>query len=102
MALDMLVFIRDGRVEGEPLGQHIKTGDLTDCYKFHFDPNGTGKPRYHLVYRYTPNEVEAVALEAESAAWSACERGTCTEPADLALGGVPLCGCCDPPRPRAP
>ena len=40
MALDMLAFIRDGRVQGEPLGQHVKTGDLSDCYKFYFDPNG--------------------------------------------------------------
>lgn len=23
-----------------------------------------------------------------------CERCTCTEPADLTLGGMPLCGCC--------
>lgn len=23
-----------------------------------------------------------------------CTRCTCTEPADLTLGGVPLCGCC--------
>lgn len=64
MALDMLAFIRDGRVRGEALGQHVKTGDLSDCYKFYFDPSGVGKPRYRLVYRYTPNEVEAVAVEA--------------------------------------
>lgn len=64
MALDMLAFIRDGRVQGEPLGQHVKTGDLSDCYKFYFDPNGVGKPRYRLVYRYTPNEIEAIAVEA--------------------------------------
>lgn len=64
MALDMLALIRVGRVHGEALGQHIKTGDLSDCYKFYFDPNGVGKPRYRLVYRYTPNEVEAIAVEA--------------------------------------
>ena len=64
MALDMLAFVRDGRVQGEPLGQHVKTGDLSDCYKLYFDPNGVGKPRYRLVYRYTPNEVKAVAVEA--------------------------------------
>ena len=64
MALDMLAFIRDGRVQGEPLGQHVKTGDLSDCHKFYFGPNGDGKPRYRLAYRYTPNEVEAVAVEA--------------------------------------
>jgi len=64
MALDMLVFIRDGKVHGEPLGQHVKTGDLSDCYKFYFDPDGSGKPRYRLVYRYTPDEVNAIAVEA--------------------------------------
>lgn len=64
MALDMLALIRDGRVRGEPLGQHVKTGDLSDCYKLYFDPNGARKPRYRLVYRYTPNEVLAVAVEA--------------------------------------
>lgn len=64
MALDMLVLIRDGRVQGEPLGRHVKTGDLSDCYKFYFDPVGRGKPRYRLVYRYTPNEVRAIAIEA--------------------------------------
>lgn len=64
MALDMLAFIRDGRVHGERLGQHTTTGDLSDCYKFYFDPSGAGKPRYRLVYRFTPNEIEAVAVEA--------------------------------------
>lgn len=64
MALDMLVFLRDGRVQGEPLGVHVETGDLTDCYKFYFDPSGAGKPRYRLVYRYTPDKVEAIAIEA--------------------------------------
>jgi len=64
MALDMLVLIRNGKVHGEPLGAHVKTGDLSDCYKFYFDPDGSGKPRFRLVYRYTPDEVTAVALEA--------------------------------------
>jgi hypothetical protein len=64
MALDMLVLIRDGKVRGEPLGEHIKTGDLSDCYKFYFDPDGSGKPRFRLVYRYSPDEVNAVAIEA--------------------------------------
>jgi len=64
MALDMLVLIRDGKVTGEPLGKHVRTGDLSDCYKFYFDPDGSDKPRFRLVYRYTPNEIQAVALEA--------------------------------------
>jgi hypothetical protein len=64
MALDMLVLVRDGKVRGEPLDSRVATGDLTDCYKLYFDPDGSGKPRFRLVYRYTPNEVTAVALEA--------------------------------------
>ncbi|MFT4135507.1 hypothetical protein [Microbacterium sp.] len=64
MALDMLVLIRDGRVRGVALGKHIQTGDLSDCYKLYFDPDGSGKPRFRLVYRYTPNELQAIALEA--------------------------------------
>lgn len=64
MALDMLVLIRDGRVRGQPLDARIGTGDLSDCYKLYFDPDGSGKPRFRPVYRYTPTEVTAVALEA--------------------------------------
>lgn len=64
MALDMLVLVRDGKVRGQPLDARIGTGDLSDCYKLYFDPDGSGKPRFRLVYRYTPAEVTAVALEA--------------------------------------
>ncbi|TIH36190.1 hypothetical protein D4765_10220 [Subtercola vilae] len=64
MVLDMLVLIRDGKVTGVKLDSRVDTGDLGDCYKFYFDPNGSGKPRYRLVYRYTPDELHAVAVEA--------------------------------------
>jgi mRNA interferase RelE/StbE len=64
MALDMLVLVRDGRVRGEKLNERVDTGDLGDCYKFYFDPDGSGKPRFRLVYRFTPDEVSAVAIEA--------------------------------------
>lgn len=64
MALDMLVFVRDGRVAGVKLDVSVATGDLSDCYKLYFDPDGSGKPRYRLVYRYTPDEISAVAIEA--------------------------------------
>lgn len=33
-------------------------------------------------------------LNTESVQSCACERCTCTEPSDLTLGGVALCGCC--------
>jgi len=64
MALDMLVLVRDGRTAGVKLDDLAHTGDLSDCYKLYFDPDGSQKPRYRLVYRYTPNEVQAVAIEA--------------------------------------
>lgn len=64
MALDMLVLIRDGQVRGHALDSRVSTGDLGDCHKLYFDPDGSGKPRYRFVYRYTPTEVTAVALEA--------------------------------------
>lgn len=64
MALDMLAFIRDGKVAGVKLDARVATGDLGDCYKLYFDPEGVGRPRYRLVYRYTPDEIAAVAIEA--------------------------------------
>lgn len=64
MTLDMLVLVRDGTVRGRPFDDRVSTGDLSDCYKLYFDPDGSGKPRFRLVYRYTPTEVAAVAVEA--------------------------------------
>lgn len=64
MALDMLVLIRDCKIGGVRLDARVSTGDLGDCFKLYFDPDGAQKPRFRLVYRYTPNEVEAVAIEA--------------------------------------
>ncbi|MFF7291301.1 hypothetical protein ACFY9N_02075 [Microbacterium sp. NPDC008134] len=64
MALDMLVLVRDGKIAGVKLDSRVATGDLGDCYKLYFDPDGSGKPRYRLVYRYTPDEVRAVAVQA--------------------------------------
>ncbi len=40
-------------------------GDLSDCRKVYFDePDYDGAPRYRLVYRLLPNEVQAVEVEA--------------------------------------
>lgn len=64
MALDMLVLVREGKVRGEKLDARVATGNLGDCYKLYFDPDGSDKPRFRLVYRYTPDEITAVALEA--------------------------------------
>lgn len=67
MALDLLVLVRDGKVSGVKLHSRVGTGDLADCYKLYFDPDGSGKPRYRLVYRYTPDELHAVAVQAVAA-----------------------------------
>jgi hypothetical protein len=64
MALDMLVLVRDGKVRGLPLDSRVRTADLSDCYKLYFDPDGSDKPRFRLVCRFTPTEVHAVAVEA--------------------------------------
>lgn len=64
MALDLLVLVRDGKVAGVKLDARVATGDLSDCYKLYFDPDGVGRPRFRLVYRYTPDEIAAVAIEA--------------------------------------
>jgi len=64
MALDMLVLVRDGKTRGVKLDARVSTADLGDCYKLYFDPEGVGRPRYRLVYRFTPDELTAVALEA--------------------------------------
>lgn len=60
----MLVLVRDGKARGVRLDSRVATGDLTDCFKLYFDPDGSQRPRFRLVYRYTPDEVQAVALEA--------------------------------------
>lgn len=64
MALDMLVLVRDGKASGVPLEERAGTADLGDCFKFYFDPDGSGKPRFRLVYRWLPDQLQAVALEA--------------------------------------
>jgi len=46
-----LVLIHDGQVHGDRLGSRPLTGDLGDCYEFHFDPDGSGKPQFRLVSR---------------------------------------------------
>jgi mRNA interferase RelE/StbE len=64
MALNMLVLVRDGKTRGRLLDGRVSTGDLSDCFMLYFDPDGSGKPWFRLVYRYTPTEVAAIAVEA--------------------------------------
>lgn len=49
--------------KGIKLDALASTGDLGDCYKLYFDPDGSDKPRFRLVYRHTPDEISAVAIE---------------------------------------
>lgn len=64
MALGLLVEVRNGTVRGVRLDHRVATGDLSDCFKLHFDTDGSHKPNYRLVYRYQPDEVNAVSIEA--------------------------------------
>lgn len=63
-AIQILVDVSNGGLEGRPLEDHPSVGDLSDCRKVYFDDQEDGKPRFRLVYRLLPNEVEAVTVEA--------------------------------------
>lgn len=63
-AIQIIVDVSTGELEGRPLEDHPSVGDLSDCRKVYFDETEDGKPRYRLVYRLLSNEVEAVAIEA--------------------------------------
>jgi len=62
-ALTLLVEISRGNLASHKLEKLVATGDLSDCRKIYFDTDNNQKPRYRLVYRLTPNEVRAVAVE---------------------------------------
>ncbi|PPG94346.1 hypothetical protein C5C22_08980 [Rathayibacter rathayi] len=62
--LMLLVEVSKGTLTGRPLEDLVVTGDLSDCRKIYFDLDNNDKPRYRLVYRLTPNEIRAVAVEA--------------------------------------
>ncbi len=64
MALGLLIEVRNGNVRGVRLDHRVATGDLSDCFKLYFDTDGSRKPNYRLVYRYQPDEVNAVSIEA--------------------------------------
>lgn len=65
-ALTLLVEVSRGNLTGQELEALVATGDLSDCRKIYFDIDDNQKPRYRLVYRLTPSEVRAVAVEAVS------------------------------------
>jgi hypothetical protein len=62
--LTLLVEVSKGTLTGQPLEELVATGDLSDCRKIYFDVDNNQKPRYRLVYRLTPSEIRAVAVEA--------------------------------------
>ncbi len=63
-AVQIIVDVSTGVLEGRPLEDHPFVGDLSDCRKVYFDDQEDSKPRFRLVYRLLSNEVEAVAVEA--------------------------------------
>ncbi|MDP1720414.1 MAG: hypothetical protein Q8L08_05375 [Candidatus Nanopelagicaceae bacterium] len=64
MALQKITDVSSGSLTGIPLEDHPSVGDLSDCRKIYFDEQDEMAPRYRLVYRFLPNEVEAVCVEA--------------------------------------
>ena len=63
-AIQIIVDVSKGELEGRLLEDHPSVGDLSDCRKVYFDDQEEDKPRFRLVYRVLPNWVEAVAVEA--------------------------------------
>ncbi|MBI3429453.1 MAG: hypothetical protein HY050_05265 [Actinobacteria bacterium] len=64
LALQKITDVSNGSLTGIPLEDHPAVGDLSDCRKIYFDERDDIAPRYRLVYRLLPNEVEAVCVEA--------------------------------------
>ena len=64
--VEILVRIRNHQTSGKPLDVRKSTGDLSDCFKYYFDPDSSQRPgRYRLVYRLLPDhELELVVVEA--------------------------------------
>ena len=66
--MQIVVDVSTSKLEGVPLEDHPSVGDLSDCRKVYFDEDDEGKPRFRLVYRLLPNEVEAIEVEAVAVA----------------------------------
>lgn len=67
--VNILLAVARYETSGTPLEERASTGDLSDCYKYYFDPDPNIRSgRYRLVYRLLPNqgvtlvEVQAVAV----------------------------------------
>lgn len=64
LALQKITDVSNRSLAGIPLKDHPSVGDLSDCRKIYFDEQDEMAPRYRLVYRLLPNEVQAVCVEA--------------------------------------
>ena len=64
LALQKITDVSNRILTGIPLEDHPAVGDLSDCRKIYFDEHDDIAPRYRLVYRLLPNEVQAVCVEA--------------------------------------
>ena len=64
LALQKIIDVSIGTLVGIPLEDHAAIGDLSDCRKIYFDERDDISPRYRLVYRFLPNEIQAVCVEA--------------------------------------
>lgn len=64
LALQKITDVSNRSLTGIPLEDHPAVADLKDCRKIYFDEHDGEVPRYRLVYRLLPNEVEAVCVEA--------------------------------------
>lgn len=65
---------------------------LRACHRLYLDPSGIGKPRYRLVYRYAPDEVEVEVVAVEVVEVEAVEAGAveveATAAGAVAVGGM--------------
>lgn len=64
VALQKITDVSNRILIGISLEDHPAVGDLSDCRKIYFDERDDIAPRYRLVYRLLPNEVQAVCVEA--------------------------------------
>ena len=48
-AIQIIVDVSNGVLEGRPLEDHPSVGDLSDCRKVYFDDQEEDKPRFRLV-----------------------------------------------------
>ena len=63
LALKKIELIKSGHLQGQPLGAHHATGDLSDCYKVLFATRTDLPPRFRIVYREQNQNLEILFIE---------------------------------------